>query len=367
MRPSLISLILLLCIAADPRWSDTAETWTLREIGKKQASFMQEQFADKRDQAQSLAEIDSLIKEVHQAWAEEAKGQYGDQAFLFSGNYIFFLMNPTSRRVDPDRGRHVVVKYQLPAFVREYDQLRQESDSEKAILIIASRNMFIYPLKFELPKPLWSSVRKILESMPLTIEECLTTVELKDERIRRELEFMKWDLSQQRPLLKILDLLYLGSLDSAFKRLKISFPVNQNNFRWLVTLGIRLAHKYAAEKRLEVGIDVLDYIVGALDKSLLQRHRSALLQAYVRLDQKNGEVRFQKQVDARAQKETPPKKQPIKLTGTYKDLTSDSVIPSHPPVYLLQLESPSSSVRNACKAQPPASITAPLSQKNRHQ
>ena len=324
MRPCLISLILLLCIAADARWSDTAETWTFREIVKIQTSFMQEHFTDKRDQAQSLAEIDSLIQEVQQAWAEEAKGRYGDQTHLYSGDYLFFLFNPTSRRINPDRLRHVVEKHQLPAFVHEYNQLRQRPDFEKAIQISASRNMFLHPLRYELPKPLWSSVRKIFESMPLTIEKYLTTVEFEDERTRKQLELMKWDLPQHRPLWATLDLLYLGSLDSAFKKLKASF--NQNNSGWFVTIGIRLADKFAGEKRLEVGFDVLDYMIGALDKPLSPRHRSALLQAYVRLDQKNGEIRFQKQVGPRGEIKTPPKKQALKLTGAYKDLTSGRII-----------------------------------------
>ena len=285
---------------------------------------MQEHFTDKRDQAQSLAEIDSLIHQVQQAWAEEAKSKYGDHAHLFSGSYLFFLFNPTSRRIDPDRLRHVVIKYQLPAFVHEYDRLSQEPDFEKAIQIPASRNMFLHPLRYELPKPLWSSIRNIFDSMPLTIEKYLTTVEFEDERTRKELEFLKWNLPQHRPLWEFLDLLYLGSLDSAFKKLKTSF--NQNNLGWFVTLGIPLADKFAGEKRLEVGFDVLDYMIGALDKSLSSRHRSALLKAYVRLDQKNGEVRFQKQVGPRGEVKTPPKKQALKLTGAYKDLTSGRII-----------------------------------------
>ena len=285
---------------------------------------MQEHFTHKRDQAQSLAEIDSLIQEVQQAWGEEAKGQYGDHAHLFSGSYLYFLFNPTSRRIDPDRLRHVVVKYQLPAFVREYDQLRQGADFEKAIQIPASRNMFLHLLRYELPKPLWASVRKIVDSMPLTIEKYLTTVEFEDERLRKELEFLKWDLPQHRPLWETLDLLYLGSLDSAFKKLTTSF--NQNNFGGFITIGIRLADKFAGEKRLEVGFDVLDYMIGALNKPLSPRHRSALLKAYVRLDPTNGEVRFQKQAGPQGEIKTPLEKQAIKLTGTYKDLTSGRII-----------------------------------------
>ncbi len=326
--------------------------WREEDVMMYQIQYVKENYREKVEHIETLAELDSLIQSAETIWKQQANEKFGGVGSdFFAECYTDFTL---MKNLDvASAGRDLVFQnYMLPAYMRDYPKVRESPNEQKSRhlfygYLILSRAFGEYwlaesvsspSLEVQIPDSVknqrrlqWEKFKMILADLPKTVNTYLKEVTYSDASIKATLLSFKHELSSLEPYWLVQDDLNNGQPTSALKRLtRISATgdVRRQEFQILSLLTFQQLAKQSNKKEAFAVLDMLAK-VSKLNSGFNEYLKQNLRKHYLRVDSVLGKQRYGK-IQELYTADSFPFVRKVKskeiLAGIYKDIRSGKSI-----------------------------------------
>jgi len=332
------------------RWAIEAVNrgyWKYEELEPFQSSYILRTFGAQIQDAHTPTEIDSVIKAAQIGWSKHAVKYHIRSQSLPQGTsvevpsragkqniggggftaqlYVYFIIDPHKRAIDPERWLYIASNYAIPAFIDEYPFLWKDPNSTKAFRIVASETIFNAVTAFSLFDEQWHELQKISEKMPQLIDLYLSRKLYKRPDVRDALERLESRLIAERPLWRTMDEMQRGRRDIALALLKTDILTNrEDSIKGRAQVALRLFSQCLAAHENERGLDLLDFLTTSTNDGFVPRDSIKI--RYLLADPSDGSRRFEDKIKSRPRFTLIAKDTLPQLTGRYLDVTTGTIV-----------------------------------------